>query len=67
MICLMEDVTLKAVIDSHITVNEAAERSGFCTRTIWRRIADGSLTAYRHGPRRIVLSAAEVDSLLRRA
>jgi excisionase family DNA binding protein len=44
---------------------EAAERLGVSTKTLRRRIADGSLTAYRLGPHLIRLDPAEVDALAR--
>jgi excisionase family DNA binding protein len=42
----------------------AARRLDCSTRTIRRRVADGSLTGYRFGPRLIRVSVAEVDALL---
>lgn len=47
------------------TIAEAARRIGVHPNTLRRRIADGSLTAYRFGPRLIRLDAGEVDALLR--
>lgn len=46
------------------SIAQAAARQGLSTRTIRRRIADGSLTGYRVGPRLIRVSVAEVDALL---
>lgn len=51
---------------TYVSLAEAARRLGCTTRTVRRRIADGSLTGYRMGPRLIRLDAAEVDALLRR-
>lgn len=48
-----------------LTVAEAAARIGVNTKTVRRRIADGSLVGYRVGPRLIRLDPAEVDALLR--
>jgi excisionase family DNA binding protein len=45
-----------------ISISEAAERAGVATKTIRRRIADGTLTAYRLGPRLIRLDLAELDA-----
>jgi len=42
----------------------AARRLDVSTRTIRRRIADGSLTGYRFGSRLIRVDVAEVDALL---
>lgn len=46
-------------------IADAAVRCGVSTKTIRRRIADGSLTAYRVGPRIIRIDMAEVERLLR--
>jgi excisionase family DNA binding protein len=35
-------------------------------RTIRRRIADGTLTGYRFGPRKILVDLDEIDAQLRR-
>ena len=48
-----------------VPITDAAELYGVSTKTIRRRIADGSLTAYRFGPRLIRVDLAEVDHLLR--
>ena len=45
-------------------LNEAAEYAGVHPRTLRRRIADGSLTGYRMGPRIIRVDLNEVDTLL---
>ena len=47
-----------------LTITEAAARIGVNTKTIRRRIADGSLVGYRFGPRLIRVDPAEVDALL---
>jgi len=49
-----------------LTVAEAADRLHVHTRTIRRRIADGTLRAYRVGPQLIRLDPSEVDNLMRR-
>lgn len=46
------------------TIAEAAARTGVCTKTIRRRIAEGRLTGYRFGPTLIRLDPAQVDGLL---
>jgi excisionase family DNA binding protein len=48
------------------TLAAAAERTGMSTRTLRRRIADGSLPAYRTGPRIVRVSPDEVDQLMQR-
>lgn len=47
------------------SLRTAAERTGVSVRTLRRRIADGSLPAYRTGPRVIRLDPQDVDKLLR--
>jgi excisionase family DNA binding protein len=49
-----------------VTIATAAERLGLSTKSIRRRIADGTLPAYRVGPRLIRLDAADIDRLLPR-
>lgn len=44
---------------------EAAEHARCSTYTIRRRIADGTLTGYRFGPRRILIDLDELDAKLR--
>ncbi|WP_131104394.1 excisionase family DNA-binding protein [Ornithinimicrobium sufpigmenti] len=46
------------------TLAAAADRTGISTRTLRRRIADGSLPAYRTGRRIIRVSPQEVDQLM---
>jgi len=52
-------------LDAMFTVAEAADRLHVHSRTIRRRIADGTLSAYRVGPHLIRLDPAEVEALLR--
>ena len=47
------------------TLTDAAEHCSVNPRTIRRRIADGSLTGYRFGPRIIRVDLDELDALLR--
>lgn len=46
------------------SIAQAADRTGISTRTLRRRIVDGTLPAYRGGPRIIRLDAQEVDRLM---
>ncbi|WP_097186334.1 helix-turn-helix transcriptional regulator [Ornithinimicrobium cerasi] len=48
------------------TLAAAAARTGMSTRTLRRRIADGSLPAYRTGRRIVRVSPDEVDQLMER-
>jgi excisionase family DNA binding protein len=48
-----------------ISQADAAARLHVSVKTIRRRIAEGTLTAYRVGPKLIRLDPAEVDALLR--
>jgi excisionase family DNA binding protein len=47
-----------------VSIAEAAKLADVHPRTIRRRIADGTLTAYKLGPRLIRIDIAELDSLL---
>jgi excisionase family DNA binding protein len=49
-----------------VSLAEAAARVGCNSKTIRRRISDGSLTGFRLGPRMIRVDADELDSLMRR-
>lgn len=48
------------------TLAEAAQYLGVDPKTIRRRIADGTLTGYRIGPRLLKVSLDEVDAQLLR-
>lgn len=48
-----------------VSIAQAADYSAVCTKTIRRRISDGSLTGYRMGPRVIRVDLDELDALLR--
>lgn len=43
---------------------QAAERTGLSVRALRRRIADGSLPAYRSGPRILRLDPRDVDGMM---
>lgn len=47
------------------SISEAAEYLGICSRTVRRRISDGTLAAYRQGPRLIRIAAEDVESMFR--
>jgi excisionase family DNA binding protein len=49
-----------------VTIAAAAQRLGLSTKSIRRRIADGTLPAYRVGPRLIRLDLLDVDRLMLR-
>jgi excisionase family DNA binding protein len=46
------------------SIDGAAERLGINSRTIRRRIADGTITGYRIGTKTIRVDRAEVDERL---
>jgi excisionase family DNA binding protein len=50
----------------YASIDQAAQLVGVSSRTIRRRIADGSIAGYRFGPRVIRVDLDEVDSLLKR-
>ncbi len=47
------------------SLTDAAEHAQVSTRTLRRRISDGSLTGYRMGPRLIRVDLNELDALMR--
>lgn len=47
------------------SLHSAADYAGVHQRTIRRRIADGSLTGYRMGPRLLRVDLDELDAMLR--
>jgi excisionase family DNA binding protein len=47
------------------SVNAAAEYAGVSTKTIRRRISDGTITGYRLGPRTLRVDLNELDAALR--
>ncbi|EHK84255.1 DNA binding domain-containing protein [Rhodococcus pyridinivorans AK37] len=48
-----------------VSIPESAKYAGVCTKTIRRRISDGSITGYRFGPRLIRVDLNEIDDMLR--
>lgn len=51
--------------DQLLTVKEIVTKTGYTERTLRRWIADGTLQAYRVGPRGIRIKAADLDNFLR--
>lgn len=51
---------------AYLSIDAAADHLGVNPRTIRRRIADGSLPAYRIGPKILRIDPADVDRLGRR-
>lgn len=49
----------------YASVNDASATYDISPKTVRRRIADGSLTAYRLGPKLPRIDLAELDQLLR--
>jgi len=47
----------------HAKLVSASHYSGLCTKTLRRRIADGSLPGYRIGSRTIMVDLDDVDAL----
>ncbi|MDV6291495.1 helix-turn-helix transcriptional regulator [Rhodococcus aetherivorans] len=48
-----------------VSVPQAAEYAGVCSKTIRRRISDGTISGYRFGPRLIRVDLDEIDAVLR--
>ena len=46
------------------SIDDAAEYGDVSTKTIRRRIADGTITGYRFGPRLLRVDLDEIDSRL---
>jgi excisionase family DNA binding protein len=47
-----------------ISIEQAAEYTGLSAKTLRRRIADGTLTGYRAGPKLVRVDQADVDRML---
>ena len=47
-----------------VSIEQAAEYTGLSTKTIRRRISDGTLTGYRAGPKLMRVDLNEVDAML---
>lgn len=47
------------------SLNDAAEYAGVSTKTIRRRISDGTIRGYKFGPRSIRVDLRELDAALR--
>ncbi|WP_287216844.1 helix-turn-helix domain-containing protein [Rhodococcus sp. (in: high G+C Gram-positive bacteria)] len=48
-----------------VSIPQAAEEFGVCSRTIRRYISAGRITGYRFGPRMIRVDLNEIDSMMR--
>ena len=48
----------------YLSLTEAAEELGVSSKTVRRRIADGSLTARRAGPRLIRIAQSDLDKMM---
>ncbi|MDQ6526879.1 DNA-binding protein [Nocardioides sp. LHD-245] len=61
-------MALKAALSKRrlASIPHAAEYADVCTKTIRRRISDGSLTGYRMGKRVIRVDLNELDALMTR-
>ncbi len=59
-------MTRKRDLPVYVSLEEAAEIMSLSTRTIRRRISDGTIPAYQCGRRSIRLRLDELESALRR-
>ena len=59
-------MTRKRELPVYVSLEEAAEMMSLSTRTIRRRISDGTIPAYQCGRRSIRLKLDELESALRR-
>ena len=60
--CMYKSST--AAVRHLVSISQAADYAACSTKTIRRRIADGSLTGYRMGRRMIRVDLNELDALL---
>ncbi len=51
--------------DTWMSIKDTAAMCGKSTKTIRRLIADGSLPAYRLGPKSILIKRSDLDALIR--
>ena len=47
-----------------VSIEQAANYTGLSVKTLRRRIADGTLTGYRAGPKLVRVDLNEVDAML---
>ncbi|MCW2736817.1 MAG: binding protein excisionase family [Nocardioides sp.] len=59
-------VPLQRVLPVYLSIEEAAEVMSLSTKTIRRRISDGSIPAYRCGRRNIRIRLDELEAAFRR-
>ena len=59
-------MTRKRELPVYVSLEEAAEMMSLSTRTIRRRISDGTIPAYQCGRRSIRLRLDELETALRR-
>ena len=57
--------TNKTFKQDYESLTRAAARTGMSVKTLRRRVADGSLPAYRTGPRMIRVRSSDVERLMR--
>jgi excisionase family DNA binding protein len=50
---------------TYVTIKDLMDRYGISRSTVYRRIEDGTLTAYRLGARTIRFDLAEVEAVFR--
>ncbi len=59
-------MTRKTELPTYVSLEEAAEMMSLSTRTIRRRISDGTIPAYKCGRRAIRIRVDELQAALRR-
>jgi excisionase family DNA binding protein len=59
-------VARKRELPTYVSLEEAAEMMSLSTRTIRRRISDGTIPAYQCGRRSIRIRVDELEAALRR-
>ena len=56
----------RETLPTYLTLEQAAEITDQSIRTLRRRVSDGSLPAYRFGPRQIRVKLDDLQALARR-
>lgn len=60
-----ESPAMSSTTPSRVPLREAAALSSVSVKTLRRRIADGTITGYRFGPRLLLVDLAELEAAMR--
>lgn len=56
----------RKTLPTYVSLEQAAEITGQSVKTIRRRISDGTIPAYRFGPRQIRIKLEDLEAMARR-